>query len=189
MWDWGSLLSGLSLAMDAFAASICVGGCITGSVRAPALRMAGACGFFQFVMPLLGWLLGSYCADLVASFDHWLAFIILACVGGNMVRSSFKAEDSCPEDDPTRSFKLLFSLALATSIDAFAVGASFAFLKLSAWPLSVIAGVFTSLLCAGGVWLGCAVGGRLGKRAELVGGLFLFGLGSFILVTHLNGVS
>ena len=187
MWDWEALVSGFSLAMDAFAVAICIGGCVSGSVRGTALRMAGACGFFQFGMPLLGWLTGYYFADLIAAFDHWVAFAILACVGGHMVRGSFEPEDTCPASDPTCSPKMLFSLALATSIDAFAVGASFAFVRLSAWPLAVIAGIFTFLLCAVGVFMGRAVGCRWGKLAELFGGCFLVGLGVYILATHLNG--
>ncbi len=186
MLDIESALSGLSLAMDAFAAALCLGGCVNGKMAGAALRMGGACGIFQFIMPLAGWAMGLYCSDILASVDHWVAFLILAFVGGQMIHSSFSDCEKCADSDPTLSLKLLFFLALATSIDAFAVGASFAFAQKSSLSLAVFAGVSTALLCVLGVIIGRAAGSKLGKRAELAGGLLLIAIGANILFAHLT---
>jgi putative Mn2+ efflux pump MntP len=161
--------------------------------------MGLACGIFQFAMPILGWFVGAYCAASVASFDHWIAFGLLAFVGGNMIRGSFAPpEEPAPAEqvpaeqvpagqapaDPTYSMTLLY-VALATSIDALAVGASFALLQKPVLPLSIFAGIITALLCFGGVMAGRAAGRFLGKRVELAGGLILCLIGLDILRTHL----
>jgi putative Mn2+ efflux pump MntP len=150
--------------------------------------MGLACGIFQFLMPILGWLVGAYCAASVASFDHWIAFGLLAFVGGNMIRGSFAPLDEQPPAenaaDPTHSMTLLY-VALATSIDALAVGASFALLQKPVLPLSICAGIITALLCFSGVLAGRMAGRFLGKRVELAGGLILCLIGLDILRTHL----
>jgi putative Mn2+ efflux pump MntP len=178
-----SLLSAASLAMDALAVSLCVGARCGAGLRGTALRMGAACGLFQFFMPLGGWLLGAYALRLIASVDHWVAFGLLAFVGGRMILGSFK-NDVCPADDPTKS-TALFYLALATSVDALAVGASFALTDRHVLPLAVSAGVITAALCIAGVIFGRRAGEKLGSHAELAGGIVLVIIGLNILREHL----
>ncbi len=146
--------------------------------------MGAACGLFQFFMPLGGWMMGGWSARLMAALDHWLAFGLLAFVGGGMIRSAFAPPEPC-EGDATASAKALLSLALATSIDAFVVGAGFALVNKPVLPLALLAGAFTALACAAGIHLGRFVGCRFGKRVELIGGLLLILIGLNILVSHL----
>jgi putative Mn2+ efflux pump MntP len=145
--------------------------------------MGAACGAFQFFMPLVGWFLGTYSLDYIASFDHWAAFGLLALVGGNMIHSSFAPAEV--RGDAPMSLATLLYLALATSIDALAVGASFAMVGKPAFWLAVVAGLATAALCFGGVQAGRLVGSRLGKRVELLGGALLCLIGFNILRTHL----
>lgn len=182
--DWESAVSGVSLAMDAFAVSVCMGACIPNEMGRASLRMGAACGLFQFFMPLGGWMMGGWSARLMAALDHWLAFGLLAFVGGGMIRSAFAPPEPC-EGDATASAKALISLALATSIDAFVVGAGFALVNKPVLPLALLAGAFTALACAAGIHLGRFVGCRFGKRVELIGGLLLILIGLNILVSHL----
>jgi putative Mn2+ efflux pump MntP len=184
MLIWESCFSALSLSLDAFAAALCVGACTAGANRSTALRMGMACGAFQFFMPFAGWLLGIYCLDYIASFDHWVAFGLLALVGGNMIRSSFTAPEACDAADPTRS-AALFYLALATSIDALAVGAGFALVDKPVFWLAGLAGAATAALCFSGVRVGRMAGLRLGRRVESIGGTILILIGLNILYAHL----
>ena len=179
-----SILSALSLSMDAFAVALCIGACVIGATYGTAFRMGAACGVFQFGMPLAGWFLGAYCVEYISSIDHWVAFGLLAIVGGNMIRGSFAPPESCNTEDPTQS-AVLFYLALATSIDALAVGASFAVVHKPVFWLAIFSGVATAALCFGGVRVGRLVGSRLGKRVELAGGVLLYLIGFNILFTHL----
>ncbi|MDR1874455.1 MAG: manganese efflux pump MntP family protein [Synergistaceae bacterium] len=180
-----SVLSAVSLSVDAFAVALCIGACVIGATVGTAFRMGLACGVFQFFMPIAGWIPGAYCAASIASVDHWIAFGLLAFVGGNMIRSSFSAPGKCDSTDPTRSMKLLY-LALATSIDALAVGASFALVQKPVLLLSGCAGFVTALLCFGGVQVGRLAGQLLGRRVELAGGLLLCLIGLNILRVHLR---
>lgn len=182
--DWESAVSGVSLAMDAFAVSICMGAHIPDRLGRASLRMGAACGFFQFLMPLGGWIMGGWSAKLMAALDHWLAFGLLAFVGGGMICSAFTAPEAC-EGDATASLGALLSLALATSIDAFVVGAGFALVKKAILPLAFFSGAFTALTCASGIFLGRCVGSRFGKRVEFLGGVLLVLIGLNILVSHL----
>ena len=177
--DWESAVSGFSLAMDAFAVSVCMGACIPGRFGRASLRMGGACGLFQFLMPLGGWAAGEWSAGLMAALDHWLAF-----VGGGMIRSALGPSNPC-EGDATASPRALFSLALATSIDAFVVGAGFALVNKPVLTLALLAGVFTALTCVLGIYIGRFVGCRFGRRVELIGGVLLILIGLNILLTHL----
>ncbi len=183
--DWESAVSGFSLAMDAFAVSVCMGACIPGRFGRASLRMGGACGLFQFLMPLGGWAAGEWSAGLMAALDHWLAFGLLAFVGGGMIRSALGPSNHPCEGDATASPRALFSLALATSIDAFVVGAGFALVKKPVLDLALLAGVFTALTCVLGVCIGRFVGCRFGRRVELIGGVLLILIGLNILLTHL----
>ena len=182
--SWAAVVSGCSLAMDAFAMSICVGACTVGSPWRPASRLGLACGTFQFFMPLLGWKLGMASARWFSFWDHWLAFGLLAFVGGGMVCDFLRGgEEECR--DVTRSLRLLLTVALATSIDAFVVGAGFALVKKPVLDLALLAGVFTALTCVLGVCIGRFVGCRFGRRVELIGGVLLILIGLNILLTHL----
>ena len=199
MQEFEIFLSAGSLAMDAFAASLGIGACLpsTGARRlscaGPALRMAAACGAFQFFMPLGGAFLGKRFLALIADYDHWAAFALLALVGLNMIRESRSHDaETCSVKDPTTGLAL-FTLALATSIDAMAVGISFAALGASVMTLAVEAGGITALLCAAGVVLGvrmtscfsAAAGERAGAAVEFLGGAVLCGIGLNILRVHL----
>ncbi|MDR3331342.1 MAG: manganese efflux pump MntP family protein [Synergistaceae bacterium] len=185
MYFLDSLLSATSLAMDAFAVSICIGAGIRGAWLQTALRMGGTCGLFQFVMPMLGWFAGVYTVNFMAAFDHWVAFGLLALVGGNMIRGALGPDDGCRSEDPTKSIALLY-LSLATSIDALAVGASFALTDRPVLPLALCAGVITLALCFIGVRFGRQMGEKLGKKVELIGGLVLILIGLGILREHLS---
>ena len=182
--DWESAVSGISLAMDAFAASVCLGACIPNRLGRASLRMGAACGLFQFLMPLGGWVIGGWSVALIAALDHWLAFGLLAVVGGGMIRNAFAPQAPC-EGDVTASIGPLLSVALATSIDAFVVGAGFALVKKDVLPLALLTGAFTALACAAGIYLGRFVGQQFGKRMELLGGILLVFIGLNILVSHL----
>jgi putative Mn2+ efflux pump MntP len=195
MREFEIFLSAASLAMDAFAASMGIGAClpVTAKVVGPAFRMAAACGAFQFFMPLGGAFLGSRFLALIADYDHWVAFSLLAIVGVNMIRESRSSDATvCPSKDRTTGIALL-TLALATSIDALAVGISFTALGASVMTLAVEAGVVTSFLCAAGVVLGFraasgvsgAIGERAGSCVELLGGVVLCCIGLNILRVHL----
>ena len=179
------LLSAASLSMDALAASLGIGACLGAVTRGAAGRVAVACGGFQFVMPLAGWLLGTTFLGLISGYDHWVAFALLLIVGGNMIRESFGTEDpTCTPTDPSCGVPLL-TVALATSIDALAVGIIFAAVNASVLVLAVAAGLITAVLCFCGVLAGGRVGGYLGKRVEFAGGLVLCLIGLNILRAHL----
>ena len=172
----------LSLSMDAFAVSVCKGL----SVGRPGLRHCLICGVwfgaFQALMPLAGWLLGVRFQGLISAVDHWIAFGLLALIGFNMVRES--RADSAEEVDCSFGARAMLPLAVATSIDALAVGVTFAFLKVRILPAVSFIGGTTFLLSALGVKTGCALGSRFMGRAQLAGGLILIVMGVKILVEH-----
>jgi putative Mn2+ efflux pump MntP len=148
--------------------------------------MAATCGGFQFVMPLLGWYCGLAALDYIANYDHWLAFVLLCLVGGNMIRGSMRPEDkTLPFADPTLSLAL-FWVGAATSIDAAAVGTGFSAIGSSPLHLAVCAGLFTAQLSFLGVKIGGRVGELLGRKMELLGGVCLCVIGAGILMEHLN---
>lgn len=186
MYILDSLLSAASLAMDAFAVSLCMGASTAVAGRGTAVRMASACGAFQFLMPLGGWLIGAYAINLISSFDHWVAFALLAFVGGNMIKGSFSSEETCYAMDPTKSWTL-FYLALATSIDALAVGAGFAISGRPIMWLAGSAGVITAILCYFGVSFGKLAGCKVGRKVAFIGGVVLILIGLNILRQHLLG--
>ena len=173
----------VSLSMDAFAVSICKGL----STGRPRLRHCLACGGwfggFQALMPFLGWLLGVRFQGMIVSVDHWIAFVLLGLIGFNMVRESRGGE--AEELDASFSVRAMLPLAVATSIDALAVGVTFAFLQVDN-ILSAVAfiGVTTFVLSAAGVRVGAVFGVRFKSRAELAGGLILMGMGIKILAEH-----
>lgn len=175
-------LVAVSLAMDAFAVSISNGVSVKGFCRQDAIRQATYFGGFQFAMPVLGWLLGSSVKDYIQAVDHWIAFILLGAIGLNMILESRKAGEE--EGNVTLGHKTLLVQAVATSIDALAVGISFALLDVNILQAGVIIGVISFVISCGGAWIGKVVGGHLQSKAEVVGGLVLIGIGMKILIEH-----
>ncbi len=153
---------------------------------APFCAWPAASAFFQFAMPLAGWLAGRTVAAHISRYDHWVAFLLLVLVGGKMIWDSFHHEKELTRvGDPTRGMTLLV-LSVATSIDALAVGLSLAFLKAPIIHAGVIIGVVCFLMTAAGMVFGRKLGRLFGKKAELVGGLVLLGIGIKILWGHLT---
>jgi putative Mn2+ efflux pump MntP len=176
----------LALAMDAFAVSIGLSVLPGGLKKSQSLRLAVFFGFFQFLMPLVGWLAGQGFLDHIRDVDHWVAFGLLLFVGGKMVVISFRSGSSAKEvsGDPTKGGTLVL-LSVATSIDAFAVGLSFAALQQKILYPSMIIGAVAFIMTFIGTKLGPAIGKMAGKRAELLGGLILIFIGVEILAEHL----
>jgi len=185
-----TLLIAVGVAMDAFAVSLGIGTSPNGRSGRAAFRLAFHFGFFQGGMTLLGWLAGSTVARFISSLDHWIAFVLLAFVGGRMLIEGLKnhsAEQVETGPDPSRGGTLVV-LCVATSIDALAVGLSMALIEVRiAIACSVIA-LVTFGLSLVGVRLGQRLGVRFGKRMEVLGWLILVGIGIRILVSHLAGI-
>ena len=139
-------------------------------------------GGFQALMPLIGYFLGIRFADFVSNVDHWIAFILLGIIGSNMIKESF-SKDEC-EYSPDFSAKAMFPLAVATSIDALAIGVSFAFLQVNIWKAILCIGLTTGAFSAVGVWIGKWFGCRYKSKAEFAGGLILVAMGVKILIEH-----
>ena len=178
-------LLAVGLAMDCFAVSIASGILLKRTLWRPMLTMAFFFGLFQAIMPLLGWIGASTFSHLIESLDHWIAFAILAFLGGRMVRESFKDEDCKKEYDP-KSLKVVLALAIATSIDALAIGITFAFLKVNIIPAVCFIGIVTFIISFAGVKIGNIFGARYKNKAEIVGGVILILLGLKILLEHLG---
>lgn len=172
----------VGLSMDAFAVSVCKGLALQKMKWKHALLAGVYFGGFQAAMPLLGYLLGVQFQAAITSVDHWVAFILLSIIGGNMVKEALSKEEE--EGDPSFDIKTMLLLAVATSIDALAVGVTFAFLRVQIlWAVSLI-GVTTFVLSAAGVAVGNGFGSRYKAKAELAGGLILIGMGVKILLEH-----
>ena len=165
----------VGLSMDAFAVSICKGLSLC-RITPKHMCIAGAWfGGFQALMPLIGYFLGSVFSEIVTKYDHWVAFILLAFIGGNMIKESLETEaDSC---DASMTMRSMFLLAIATSIDALAVGVTFAFLNVSIVPAVCFIGVVTFVFSALGVKIGSIFGTKYKSKAELFGGIVLILIG------------
>jgi putative Mn2+ efflux pump MntP len=181
-----TLLISLSMAMDAFA--VCLAAGTTGQADGPrpTFRLAFHFGLFQFIMPVLGWLAGETVARYISSFDHWIAFGMLAFVGGRMVWSGFHPDVEKEKSDPSRGWTMVL-LSIAVSIDALAVGFSLGVVGVFVWYPAIVIGVVTGLVSWFGLRLGGKMGEKFGKRMEIIGGLVLIGIGVRILVGHLVG--
>lgn len=180
------LLIAVALGMDAFSVAVGVGAAARTLTPGAVLRLAGSFGLFQFAMPLAGWLAGRTVADAISRYDHWAAFLLLSLVGGKMIWESFRPEKDCTHvNDPTRGMTLLV-LSVATSIDALAVGLSFAFLKVPIIHAGVVIGIVCFLMTASGMIFGRKLGELFGKKAELAGGIVLLGIGIKILWDHMT---
>ena len=176
-------LIALGLSMDAFAVSICKGLSMSKINPRHALIIGLYFGGFQAFMPLIGYTLGVRFQNAITAYDHWLAFILLAVIGGNMIKESMDKE--LENLDSSVAFKDMVILAIATSIDALAVGVTFAFLKVQIVPAVCFIGVITFFLSVVGVKVGTIFGSRYKSKAEFVGGFILLLIGAKILVEHL----
>lgn len=174
----------LGLSMDAFAVSISSGMTIKKLKPRHAAKIGGFFGGFQALMPILGWLLGLGFKDYIEKYDHWIAFVLLAFIGAKMLKEAM--EEDCENILNPLKNKVLLMLAIATSIDAMAVGVGFAFLKVSILSSSAIIGIITFAVCFWGVYLGKRCGCIFKKKAEMAGGIILMLIGFKILVEHSN---
>lgn len=174
----------VGLSMDAFAVAVCKGLAI-GRIQWKHIVIVGLWfGGFQALMPLVGYFLGSSFAEYIAAVDHWIAMILLCLIGGNMIRESL---DKDPEHvNPSLGFKAMLVMAIATSIDALAVGVTFAFLAVRIISAVCFIGVITFLLSALGVKIGSIFGTKYKSKAEMAGGIILILLGIKILLEHLG---
>lgn len=178
------IIIAIGVSMDAFAVSISKGLSVRRLRPRHMLSAAAWFGGFQALMPLLGYFMGITFADLVADVDHWIAFGLLGIIGGKMIKEACEKDDET-ERNPDFSFKTMLLLAIATSIDALAVGVSFAFLKVDIWTSVLIIGLMTGAFSALGVQLGHLFGCRFKSKAEFAGGLILVGIGIKILLEHI----
>ncbi len=182
------LLLGVGLSMDAFAVAICKG------LKMPKLNykqtalIALFFGGFQALMPLIGWLLGTRFEKYITDFDHWIAFGLLLFIGGKMIWEAVKGGEE-DEDDGRFDIKELFLMAIATSIDALAVGITFAFLKTDILSSITIIGCTTFVISAFGVFVGHRFGAKYKTKAEIAGGIILILIGVKILLEHLGIIS
>lgn len=185
-------LLGVGLSMDALAVAVCKGLAMRKVNKRQCLAIAFAFGGFQALMPLIGWLLGSTFARYIRSIDHWIAFFLLLYIGGKMSIEAVKEWNDKPrieEMDPPLDVKELLMMAVATSIDALAVGVTFSFTPhFNILEAASIIGVTTFVISFGGVYIGNIFGSKFEKRAQLVGGLILIVIGTRILITHLIGL-
>lgn len=177
-------LLAVGLSMDAFAVSICKGLSVGQMKVKYALIAGGYFGVFQAGMPLLGYALGRQFQSLITSFDHWIAFVFLSVIGLNMIVESMEKEKG--EADDSFSVRTMIPLAVATSIDALAVGVTFAFLEVAILPAVCLIGITTFAFSAAGVTIGNVFGAKYKSKAELAGGIVLILLGTKILLEHLG---
>ena len=179
-------LIAVGLSMDAFAVSVCKGL----SVKKAGVKHAALAGLyfggFQFLMPVIGYLLGFRFESVIETVDHWVAFVLLAFIGGSMIRESFGKDEEMNDDFGVKTMLLM---AVATSIDALAVGITFAFLNVQILPAAGLIGVTTFLLSFVGINIGNVFGARYKSRAELAGGVILVLIGAKILLEHLGIIS
>jgi len=173
----------IGLGIDAFSVAIGIGAANTKRSWAQVLRLAAAFGLFQFVMPIAGWLAGKTVVNIISDYDHWIAFALLAYVGGKMVWEGFENENDEEKADSTRGLPLLL-LSIATSIDALAVGFSFSILKVPILFPATIIGIVCFLMTAIGMLFGKVLAKIFGKKVEIFGGIVLIGIGIKILIDH-----
>lgn len=185
MKTWELIVIALGLAMDAFAVSICKGLSVSRLKPRHSLITGAWFGVFQALMPAIGYLLGVQFEQYITSVDHWITFALLGIIGANMIREALSSDD---DDEVTGSFspKAMLPLAVATSIDALAVGVTFAFLGTNILLAVLLIGVVTFTLSAVGVKIGNIFGARFKTPAEIVGGIVLILLGTKILLEHLG---
>lgn len=177
------LILAVGLSMDAFAVAVCKGLCMCKMSYKKAVIIGGFFGGFQALMPLIGYLLGTTFKDYIVSFDHWIAFILLVIIGINMIRES---KEACEIFEDTIDIKNMLMLSLATSIDALAIGVTFAFLHVKIIPAISIIGITTFVISFVGVKIGNVFGEKYKAKAEIIGGVILILMGIKILLDHLG---
>lgn len=177
------IIIAIGLSMDAFAVSIGKGLALPRVRYRHALCAGLWFGGFQALMPVAGYLLGSAFASFVEAWDHWISFILLAYIGINMIKEAFESKEE--SKDKSFAIRIMFLLAVATSIDALAVGVSLAFLNASILSSAMVIGITTFLFSAAGVYIGNLFGNRYRKTAECIGGVILIVIGIKILIEHL----
>ena len=180
------MILAFGLSMDAFAVSICNCLCYKKFEKKDIAISAFSYGLFQGVMPLLGFLLGTQFLGMISSLDHWLALIMLSFIGGKMIIDSFTSKDEDIHEEKI-NFRTLIVQSVATSIDALAVGISFAALQVNIWFAAAVIAFTTFLNCCVGGFLGKRFGKLLGNQAQLIGGLILIVIGIKIFVEHIFG--
>ena len=178
------LIIAIGLSADCFAVALSAGFSLGKIKKIQVLRMALSFGVFQAIMPVIGWLVGRTVIDYVAPFDHWVAFGLLAFIGGRMLWEFFEKKEKAETVDVTRGVRLLV-LSVATSIDSLAVGLSLAFLEVNIGMAVAIIGTVAFIVTAVGVIIGRKVGQLMGRWAELAGGLILIGIGIRIVLSHI----
>lgn len=178
-------LIGVALSMDAFAVSVCKGLSVKKAGVKHVLTVGVYFGGFQALMPMLGFLLGYKFESFITNIDHWIAFVLLAIIGGNMIREALGKDEDDKENDDF-SFRAMLPLAVATSIDALAVGISFAFLGVDIVTAALLIGATTFVLSGVGIFVGNIFGSKYKSKAELAGGIVLILIGAKILLEHLG---
>ena len=186
---WELFIIALGLSMDAFAVAVCKGLSVRKASPRHALTAGLYFGGFQALMPLTGYLLGNQFSGYIERFDHWIAFVLLALIGFNMIKESREEEKEEEKPYAGVNFKELLILAVATSIDALAVGVTFAFLQVNIVPAITIIGCTTFVISIAGVYVGNVFGSRYKSRAELTGGIILILIGLKILLEHLGVIA
>lgn len=182
-----AMVLAVGLSMDAFAVSICKGLALKKAGLKEGLTCGCWFGGFQALMPTVGFFLAMLFADAIRAFDHWVAFILLAIIGGNMLKEAFEKEcECCGGHNDDLGFKTMLAMAIATSIDAMAAGISLAMTGANIWLNALCIGLFTCALSAVGVKIGAVFGAKFEKKAQLAGGIILIGLGLKILLEHLG---
>ena len=179
------LLIAFGLSMDAFAVAICTGLAMEKATLKKSLKVGAYFGVFQAGMPIIGYCLAMLFADKITAYDHWIAFALLCFLGVKMIVDSFR-KDKCTIGEPSLKPATMLTLAVATSIDAMAVGASFAFLKVDIVKAIVLIGVSTLVISMLGVKIGNVFGTKLKSKAEAAGGIILLLIGANILLSHIG---
>ena len=180
------LLISLSMAMDAFAVCLAAGALETIHGPRPFFRLSFHFGLFQFIMPVVGWLLGRTVQPLIHSYADWVAFALLASVGVHMIYTSMHGDETNRSADPSHGWTMVL-LSIAVSMDALVVGVSLGVLGIFVWYPAILIGVVTGVLSLIGLRIGRIVGRKFGKPVEIIGGLVLIGIGLSILFAHFLG--
>jgi len=175
------------MAMDAFAVCLGVGAARQNNEPRATFRLSFHFGFFQFLLPIVGWFAGLTVVRYIEAYDHWVAFLLLAFVGGRMIWSGFNGDEETHKNDPSRGWNMVL-LSVAVSIDALAIGLSLALINVDIWYPAVVIGVVTGLMSLLGLRLGNRLGKKFGKRMEMIGGVVLIVIGLRIVLEHLFGL-
>ncbi|ALM53144.1 manganese efflux pump MntP [Halomonas huangheensis] len=182
-------LLAFSMSTDAFAASLCKGTCMQQPRFSVALKTGLVFGVIEMISPVLGWLLGMGASQLVRDWDHWVIFTLLLLLGGRMIFAGLKPQQAddqcCGSSSRNPSWWLIVATAIATSLDAMAVGIGLAFMDVNIWLTALAIGLATTIMSTTGVMIGRRVGAAIGQRAEILGGIILIGVGCATLYHHL----